>query len=217
VYRILDALRERHPNVAFESCAGGGGRIDLGVLSRVEQVWTSDNTDALDRLTIQEGFSYAYNAKMMSCWVTDAPNWLNNRSLPLGYRFVSAMQGTLGIGGNLLEWTKEELAEAKEWISTYKTIRPLVQHGTSHRLASLKRDGFHAVGYTDGEDYVVLVNADRRQYGKNRLRVKLRGLDPERTYEREGRLVSGRYLMEQGINLTQQTDYDAYCLVIHPA
>ncbi|MCA0981194.1 alpha-galactosidase [Exiguobacterium aestuarii] len=217
VYRILDTLRERHPNVAFESCAGGGGRIDLGVLSRVEQVWTSDNTDALDRLTIQEGFSYAYNAKMMSCWVTDAPNWLNNRSLPLGYRFVSAMQGTLGIGGNLLEWTKEELAEAKEWIATYKTIRPLVQHGTSHRLASLKRDGFHAVGYTDGEDYVVLVNADRRQYGKNRLRVKLRGLDPERTYELEGRRVSGRYLMEQGINLTQQTDYDAYCLVIHPA
>ncbi|MCC5891796.1 alpha-galactosidase [Exiguobacterium sp.] len=217
VYRILDTLRAKHPGVAFESCAGGGGRIDLGVLSRVEQVWTSDNTDALDRLTIQEGFSYAYNAKMMSCWVTDAPNWLNARSLPLAYRFVSAMQGTLGIGGNLLEWSEDDLKESKRWIETYKSIRPLVQHGTSYRLASLKTDGFHAMGYTDGEDYVALVNADRRQYGKNKLRVKLAGLDPEKTYTYDGRALSGRYLMQQGITLTQQTDYDAFCLVIRPA
>ncbi|WP_214801988.1 alpha-galactosidase [Exiguobacterium sp. s194] len=217
VYRILDTLRAKHPDVAFESCAGGGGRIDLGVLTRVEQVWTSDNTDALDRLAIQEGFSYAYNAKMMSCWVTDAPNWLNGRSLPLRFRFVSAMQGTLGIGGNLLEWSKDELVEAAQWIETYKLIRPLVQHGTSYRLASLKTDGVHAMGYTDGEDYVVLVNADRRHYGKNRLRVKLAGLDPERVYVYDDRRVSGRYLMEQGLTLTQQQDYDAYCLVIRPA
>ncbi|EPE63475.1 melibiase family protein [Exiguobacterium sp. S17] len=217
VYRILDTLRDRHPDVAFESCAGGGGRIDLGVLSRVEQVWTSDNTDALDRLEIQEGFSYAYNAKMMSCWVTDAPNWLNARALPLNYRFVSAMQGTLGIGGNLLEWSKEDLAASKRWIETYKSIRPLVQHGTSYRLASLKKEGFHAMGYTDGEDYVAFVNADRRHYGNNKLRLKLAGLDPDRVYLYEGRRLSGRYLMQQGITLTQQIDYDAYCLVIHPA
>lgn len=217
VYRILDTLRERHPAVAFESCAGGGGRIDLGVLTRVEQVWTSDNTDALDRLAIQEGFSYAYNAKMMSCWVTDAPNWLNARALTLAYRFVSAMQGTLGIGGNLLEWSDADLAESKRWIETYKSIRPLVQHGTSYRLASLKTDGFHAMGYTDGEDYVALVNADRRHYGKNKLRVKLAGLDPEKTYAYDGKALSGRYLMQQGITLTQHIDYDAYCLVIRPA
>ena len=217
VYRILDTLRAKHPNVAFESCAGGGGRIDLGVLTRVEQVWTSDHTDALDRLTIQEGFSYAYNAKMMSCWVTDAPNWLNNRALPLHYRFVSAMQGTLGIGGNLLEWSEADKAEATTWVTTYKTIRPIIQHGTSYRLASLKTDGVHAMGYTDGETYVVLVNADRRQFGKNRLHIRLVGLNPDARYTYEGKTVSGRYLMQHGIYLTQQIDYDAYCLVIEPA
>ena len=79
LYEILDRLRAKHPKLEIESCSGGGGRIDLGILQRVEEVWPSDNTEAFDRLRIQEGFSLAYPPKIMSAWVTDVPN-MNGRS-----------------------------------------------------------------------------------------------------------------------------------------
>ena len=97
LYEILDRLRAKHPKLEIESCSGGGGRIDLGILQRVDEVWTSDNTDAFDRLRIQEGFTQAYAPKIMSAWVTDVPN-MNGRSTPLAFRFLVAMQGALGIG-----------------------------------------------------------------------------------------------------------------------
>ncbi|MCZ9339038.1 alpha-galactosidase, partial [Streptomyces sp. TRM76130] len=71
LYGILDRLRAAHPNVAFESCSGGGGRVDLGILSRTDQVWTSDNTDPADRLAIQHGFGQVHPARVMAAWVTD--------------------------------------------------------------------------------------------------------------------------------------------------
>ncbi len=74
LYGLLDRLRQAHPGVAFESCSGGGGRIDLGIMSRTDQVWTSDNTDPLDRLAIQHGFSQIHPARVMAAWVTDSPN-----------------------------------------------------------------------------------------------------------------------------------------------
>lgn len=112
-YALLDRLRAAHPGVAFESCSGGGGRIDLGVMARTDQVWTSDNTDPLDRLAIQHGFSQIHPARTMAAWVTDSPNnQLNGRVSSLRFRFVSAMAGVLGVGGDLTEWTEEELAEA---------------------------------------------------------------------------------------------------------
>ncbi|CAM5227313.1 hypothetical protein SALBM311S_04266 [Streptomyces alboniger] len=135
LYRLLDRLRQAHPGVAFESCSGGGGRIDLGVMSRTDQVWTSDNTDPLDRLAIQHGFSQIHPARVMAAWVTDSPNTqLNGRVSTLRFRFVSAMAGVLGVGGDLAEWTEEELAEARDWVTLYKEIRPLVQRGDLYRL-----------------------------------------------------------------------------------
>lgn len=117
LYGVIDRLRANHPNVAFESCSGGGGRVDLGILSRTDQVWTSDNTDADDRLHIQHGFSQIYPARVMSCWVTDVPNFLHGRTVPLRYRFHSAMAGILGVGGDLTKWSDADLAEAREHIT----------------------------------------------------------------------------------------------------
>ena len=70
----------RHPNVEIESCSGGGGRVDLGILRYTDEVWPSDNTDPFDRLTIQDGFTYAYTPQVMMAWVTDSPHWLNKRA-----------------------------------------------------------------------------------------------------------------------------------------
>ena len=98
LYAILGDLRKKHPNVDIESCSGGGGRVDLGILHYTDEVWPSDNTDPFDRLSMQDGFSYAYPPQIMMAWVTDSPHWLNGRSTSLTYRMLSSMQGSLGIG-----------------------------------------------------------------------------------------------------------------------
>src|ERR1019366_2443085 len=87
-YGVLRELRLRHPKVEVESCSGGGGRVDLGVMKLTDEVWTSDNTDPFDRLSIQNGFTYAYTPSVMMAWVTDSPNWYNHRSTSLTYRFL---------------------------------------------------------------------------------------------------------------------------------
>ena len=107
VYGIVDELKKRHPQVQFESCASGGGRCDLGALSHFDQIWTSDNTDAVDRMTIQRGYSMLRPTKAMRAWVTDTTGL--NKPCSLDFRFNVAMQGALGIGGNLTKYSGEEL------------------------------------------------------------------------------------------------------------
>src|ERR1700760_4804011 len=94
----------------------------------------------------------------MVCWVTDSPNPLTGRRLPLRYRFHVAMSGTLGLGGNLSEWTGDERAEARQLVARYKEIRPVVQHGRQYRLASTQDGPLGAVQYlaADGDRVVVL-------------------------------------------------------------
>ncbi len=98
LYSILADLRKKHPKIEIESCSGGGGRVDLGILRYTDEVWPSDNTDPYDRLSMQDGFTYAYTPQIMMAWVTDSPHWLNHRSTSLTYRMLSSMQGSLGIG-----------------------------------------------------------------------------------------------------------------------
>ncbi|MDB6160185.1 MAG: Alpha-galactosidase [Gammaproteobacteria bacterium] len=112
LYWILQQVRARHHNVEIESCSGGGGRVDLGILGLTDEVWPSDNTDPYDRLSIQDGFTHAYTPAVMMAWVTDSPNWLNQRSTSLEYRFLSSMQGSLGIGANLSSWSDNDSAVA---------------------------------------------------------------------------------------------------------
>ncbi|MFF8447638.1 alpha-galactosidase [Streptomyces leeuwenhoekii] len=214
VYDLLDRLRRAHPGVAFESCSGGGGRIDLGMLGRTDQVWTSDNTDPLDRLAIQEGFSQLHPARVMAAWVTDSPNvQLNGRASSLRFRFVSAMAGVLGIGGDLTRWTGPELAEAREWVALYKEIRPLVQRGDLYRLGA-PRGGLSAVQYVLGDDTVVFVWLQAQHHGEPVPALRLRGLDPAASYEcREtGEVHRGAVLLHHGVRTGVRGDLDAAVL-----
>ncbi|MFE3850095.1 alpha-galactosidase [Streptomyces griseorubiginosus] len=213
-YALLDRLRAAHPGVAFESCSGGGGRIDLGVLSRTDQVWTSDNTDPLDRLAIQHGFSQIHPARVMAAWVTDSPNTqLNDRVSSLRFRFVSSMAGVLGVGGDLTEWTEEELAEARGWVDLYKEIRPLVQHGELHRLRP-PRGGLSAVQYVRGDETVVLAWLQAQHYGEPVPAVRLRALDPTASYEcpETGEVHRGAVLLHHGLRTGLRGDLDAAVL-----
>ncbi len=101
-----------------------------------DEVWPPDNTDAYDRLLIQNGFTYAYSPGVMMSWVTDSPTWVNQRTLSLEYRFLSSTQGSLGIGANLNKWTPENFATARTMIAQYKAIRETMQRGALYRLVS---------------------------------------------------------------------------------
>ncbi len=211
LYALIDRLRAAHPGVAFESCSGGGGRIDLGILSRTDQVWTSDNTDPLDRLAIQDGFTQIHPARVMAAWVTDSPNvQLNGRRSTLRFRFVSAMAGVLGVGGDLTEWTEEELTEARGWVELYKKIRPLVQHGELHRLRP-PEGGLSAVQYVRGAETVVLACLQAQHYGEQPPRLRLRGLDPTAAYEcpDSGAVHRGSVLLHHGLHTGLTGDMDA--------
>jgi len=216
VYEIIDRLRAKYPHVEIESCSGGGGRIDLGIMERVDQFWTSDNTDALDRLRIQEGFTLAYTPKTMMAWVTDVPN-MNGRSTPLAFRFLVAMQGSLGIGNNLNKWKDEDFTLAKKMIAWYKQVRSTVQTGALYRLAS-PRDpsGFQASQYVagDGKQSVLFATLHSQQYGRPVPVLYLQGLDESAVYQLthlDGRTEtrSGAYLMHHGIQLNLGGDYSA--------
>ncbi|MEU2560491.1 alpha-galactosidase [Streptomyces longispororuber] len=211
VYDLIDRLRAAHPSVAFESCSGGGGRVDLGILCRTDQVWTSDNTDPADRLAIQHGFSHAHPARVMAAWVTDSPHTqLNGRVSPLRFRFVSAMAGVLGIGGDLARWSDEELAEARRWVELYKEIRPVVQQGDLYRLRP-PGDGLGAVQYVRGDDVVVLAWLRAQAYGEEPPPLRLAGLDAAAAYvcRDTGAAHRGALLLHHGLRTGLRGDLDA--------
>ncbi|HEY0756226.1 MAG TPA: alpha-galactosidase [Ktedonobacteraceae bacterium] len=143
LYHVWGTLRARHPEVIWQSCSGGGGRADLGILRLADQVWISDNTGAAARLAIQEGFTQIFPASTMEAWVTDA----DQGSLPLQFRFHVSMCGLLGIGGNLLHWSEEEHALATRLVAQYKAIRHIVQFGDLYRLRSPQMHAFSALEY----------------------------------------------------------------------
>jgi alpha-galactosidase len=217
LYAVLDRLHEAHPDVDFESCSGGGGRVDLGILSRVSQAWASDNTDAWDRIAIQEGFSYVHAPLAMMAWVTDSPNPLTKRCLPLAYRFHVAMSGSLGIGGNLAEWSDEQRAEAKELVAAYKAVRPIVQLGRLHRLASTRNGSLGAVQYVsrDDNEIVVLAWSGTRRYSPWPARLRLTTLDRSGRYRdrKSGEEHLGSVLEELGLLLP--ADQDFMSMMVH--
>jgi alpha-galactosidase len=186
LYDVLRRLRREFPGLSIESCAGGGGRSDLGILEWTDQVWTSDNTDAADRLTIQYGYSRAHGPRTMVNWVTDVPNQQTGRVAPLEFRFHVAMQGVLGIGGDIGRWSAEELESSRRFVAVYKEIRPLVQHGQQYWLRPPAAVGPCAVQYvsTDQNEFVVFLYQIRGLRGAGVRRARLHGLDPSRRYRR---------------------------------
>jgi alpha-galactosidase len=222
VYDIMDRLRRNHPGLDIQSCSGGGGRIDLGILGRTDQVWVSDNTDAFDRMAIQEGFSLAYPARTMEAWVTHEKNHITRRTTPLGIRFNVAMRGVLGIGSSLNELSEAELAEYAGYIAFYKRIRPIVQTGRLYRLQRLEEYGASTIAYVlpDGLEAVYSEVVHDYQVGSFRPPAPLRGLNPGAVYQafnKDGEEVacaSGYELMTLGL-LEASGQFPGYCRTLH--
>ena len=222
LYSILRELRAKHPGVEIESCSGGGGRVDLGILGLTDEVWPSDNTDPFDRLTIQDGFTYAYTPGVMMAWVTDSPNWVNHRTTSLEYRFLSSMQGSLGVGANLNDWQDADFATAMRLVAEYKQIRETVQHGSLYRLISPRNGSEFSVTESvspDQNQAAVFAFLHSSQFGYPFPRIYLRGLDPKGQYrlhwisaDPAGKLpetASGEYWMGVGVDLELHGDFQA--------
>lgn len=219
VYDIVRDLKVKHPNVLFEACASGGGRIDYGILGIFDDFWTSDNTDAYDRLFIQENYSYIYPIKAMRAWVTDCPNFLSRRIIPMKFRYHSAMMGTLGIGCNILKFTEEEIELSKELIEEYKRIRHIVQEGNFYRLESNSKNKYKLYQYMNGKEGLVFVFLPQSELGHRGTNIRFRDLEKESTYlvkvDEKIIMKSGRYLMNHGLELKLYGDYDSIIIKIN--
>ena len=134
LYKVMDELVSRFPNVLFESCSSGGGRFDAGMLYYMPQTWTSDNTDAICRTKIQYGTSLVYPAITMGAHVSTVPNHQVGRITPLETRGHVAMTGNFGYELDLTKLTKEEKEVVKEQVKLYKEIRETIQFGDLYRI-----------------------------------------------------------------------------------
>lgn len=202
LYRLLDQLRLEFPRLLIETCAGGGGRVDLGILRRTDQAWVSDNTDPADRLHSQYGYSLAYPARTMVGWVTDNPNPATGRDIPLEFRFYVAMQGVLGVSADILQWSADERRAAQQLIDEYKRLRRVIQHGEQYWLVPPGAGGVCAVQYVsaDRREAVIFIYQVRAMVGHHEVRLPARGLDPQRRYRRasDGAESTGSALMAAG-------------------
>lgn len=226
-YSILRKIRAKYPKLEIESCSGGGGRVDLGILGLTDEVWTSDNTDPFDRLLIQDGFTYPYTPGVMMAWVTDSGSGVNDRVSSLDYRFLVAMQGSLGIGANLNKWTPDDFATAKQMVADYKQIRETVQHGSLYRLISPQDDSEDSATESvslDRTQAVLFTFLHSSQERNPHPTIYLLGLDPDRQYSLHGlgdaqgeaapTSASGRYWMQYGIAPLLNGDFKAAAFVL---
>lgn len=133
LYRCMKELTERFPHILFEGCSSGGNRFDLGILCYFPQIWASDNTDALCRSEIQNGYSYGYPMSVVTAHVSDCPNHQTKRNTPMETRFSVAAFGIFGYECNFCEMSKEDMAAIKAQISLYKKWRETLQFGTFMR------------------------------------------------------------------------------------
>lgn len=218
VYDIVDKLKELHPGTAFESCASGGGRADYGALLHYDQVWTSDNTDGIDRMVIQKGYSLLRPIKTMRAWVTDIAGI--NKPCSLDFRFNIAMQGSLGIGGNLTSYSEEDLQICKKNVTIYKEIREIVQFGNLYRNMDIDEDEilFNQYVNDDRTKSVAFIAANGTRFYKKSVPLLFDGLDEKKHYtltiDNETYEKSGAYLMNRGIDLTVRgVDYNRIIII----
>ena len=188
VYDLYERLTSEFPQILFESCASGGGRFDPGMLYYAPQCWTSDNTDAMERLRIQYGTSFCYPLSSMGAHVSAVPNHQMFRVTPLETRANVACFGTFGYELDLGRLSAEEIEEIKKQVIFMKKYRTLLQFGDFYRLKS-PFEGNTAAWMTVSADkrraiagFYRILNTSNDAY----TRLRLRGLDPDRLYRIKG-------------------------------
>jgi alpha-galactosidase len=203
LYSVLEKITNEFSHILFESCSGGGGRFDPGMLYYMPQTWTSDNSDAVSRLKIQYGTSIVYPTSTMGAHVSAVPNHQVHRMTSLDMRGHVAMSGNFGYELDLTKFTVDEKEQVKHQIALYKEIRPLVQFGDFYRLLS-PFEGNETAWMIVAEDQSEAVVAYFRVLAEPNdplSRLKLKGLDANKDYllVEDGFTYAGDHLMYAGI------------------
>ena len=214
VYDLYERLTSQFPEVLFESCASGGARFDPGMLYYAPQCWTSDDTDAIERLKIQYGTSYCYPISSMGSHVSVTPNHQLARTTPLHTRANVAYFGTFGYELDLNKLTKEEQSEVKEQIIFMKKYRQLIQFGTFYRLSSPFESNITMWMVVSGDKTEAIVGWYKvlNTVNDSYTRIQLKGLDPDLCYENTitGKMYYGDELMNLGLITTDVSAGEAY-------
>ncbi len=185
LYKVMEEITTSFPHILFESCSGGGGRFDPGMLYYMPQTWTSDNTDAVSRLKIQYGTSLVYPIVSMGAHVSAVPNHQVDRSTSMKMRGDVAMSGNLGYELDLTKLTNEEKEIVKEQVSAYKEIRSLIQFGEFYRLMSPFEGNQTAWMFTNKDKSEVIVYYFRvlAEPAAPMTFLRLKGIDVTKQYE----------------------------------
>lgn len=203
LYELLEHLTTDYPEILWEGCSGGGGRFDAGFIYYMPQSWTSDNTDAVERMKIQYGTSLAYPISSITAHVSAVPNHQTDRSTSLKTRGETAMSAVFGYELDLTKLSPEEKKQVKDQIISYQTIRPVIQYGHYYRLASPFEENIAAWMFVSPKQDEAIVFLGRILASAQPAfhEVYLMGLDDEALYQEQTskRIFSGAELMTVGL------------------
>ncbi|WP_419525572.1 alpha-galactosidase [Blautia sp.] len=219
LYDFLEKITQRFPNVLFEGCSGGGGRFDAGMMYYHPQIWCSDDTDAVERLEIQYGTSFAYPVSTMGAHVSVCPNHQTGRSVSMKTRGVVAMSGTFGYELDITKLSEEDKQTVKEQIEAFKKYYDLIQNGDYYRLTDDGRKSpFVAWEFVSADKKEALLNVVVLRTKANPIlhTVYARGLEADMMYQVEGsqEKFSGAALMNGGYPIPVMGD-DYQAVQIH--
>jgi alpha-galactosidase len=218
LYRVLDTLTSRFPDILWEGCASGGGRFDPGLLHYFPGSWTSDNTDPADRLFIQSGISLVYPPSAMSGHIASIPSQHSFRNTPLEFRAHAAMMcGSFGIEMDPDVYTEEEKEKVKGYIELSKRISPFIIRGDMYRLATPDISNWPAFVYMarDGSEMVLLAYQLMNKVNNSVPPIRFQNLDAGAQYEIEGgQTYRGDTLMNVGLRMPWKGDHDSRVLFI---
>ena len=213
IYNVLKRVKEKYPNTPMMLCSGGGARCDYEALKYFTEFWCSDNTDPIERLFIQWGFSQIFPSKAMSAHVT---SWNKNTSVK--FRTDVAMMCKMGFDISLKEMNDDEMKYCQEAVANYKRLKGTILDGDLYRLVSPYETNHSSVMYVDkAKSKSVLFAYDiHPRFGEKTFPVKLQGLDPNKKYKvqeinlmpgqkstlvTDGGTFSGDFLMKIGLNV----------------
>lgn len=203
LYNVLERLTTDFPNVLFEGCASGGGRFDMGMLYYTPQIWTSDDTDAVERTEIQYGTSLIYPMSCQSAHVSVCPNHQTGRSVSMEARHIFALTGSFGY-----ELAPEKIAEndreyIRQFIKFYNENYDIFQNGKYYRLTNPKTDDYAVFEYVYKNKVIVGLMRLKTHALNLQTTIKLKGLDENHIYtdKKSGEKYYGSQLMEYGLLL----------------
>ena len=219
LYEVMEDMLTRHPDLLLEGCSGGGGRFDAGMLYYAPQIWCSDNTDAIERLRIHYGTSFGYPMSSVSAHVSVCPNHQNGRVTPFKTRGICAMQGSFGYELDLSKLSEEDKAEARRQITVYNENWELFQSGSYYRLNSpMENQDYTAWSYVSKDQRKASLSVIYTDLHGNPkpVRVKLKGLKKDASYDVDGTVYTGAALMRGGLLIPKPScNYDSYMVCIH--